>query len=651
ITHFDVQQYGAGDPEGIAYSPASGRLLVLDDNSSTVYELDISGTLINQIDISQSTGTRQAGVTLAPASSGPGDSLYIVDRRVDNGANSSENDGRMYEMTAPLAPAGNQPPFANAGPDQEVNFPDTATLDGTGSSDDGGIVSYAWSQIAGTPGAQFGDAAAASTTVTLPEAGTYTFQLLVTDGVGATDTDEVVVIAIGQGGPFTWIGAIAVGSDDAEELGTGGMRLANADLELVVKAGDVQKVGLRFANVGVPAGATVESAYVQFRSNGVSTGAVNLTIKAQNSVAPPTFVSQQFNITNRTTGNQAVTWNPPDWPVDNQTGEAQRTSDLKNVIQEVIGLPGWGTTGDDIVLIFTGSGTRVANAIEGGFASELHIVYSTGGEPPNQPPTASAGTDQQVGALSATLNGSGSDPENGALTYLWNQVGGPTATISNPNSASTGVTLPLFDTYTFELTVTDPGNLSDTDQVVVTAVDPSGPVQVEFPVAVGADDVEEKPTGRMVLGNGDLDMVLDGSTTMIVGLRFAGVTLPAGATITNAYIQFRADETQTAMDTNLSIRAHKVANAPAFTTTKFNLSGRLPNATSAVAWAPQAWTSGQSGLAQRTTNLATLINELQNAGWASGNAMVFIITGSGKRTADPLEGGFAPRLVIEYTTP
>jgi len=37
-------------------------------------------------------------------------------------------------------------------------------------------------------------------------------------------------------------------------------------------------------------------------------------------------------------------------------------------------------------------------------------------------------------------------------------------------------------------------------------------------------------------------------------------------------------------------------------------------------------------------------------GWASGNAMAFIITGSGHRTADAFEGGAAnaPLLHIEY---
>jgi hypothetical protein len=37
-------------------------------------------------------------------------------------------------------------------------------------------------------------------------------------------------------------------------------------------------------------------------------------------------------------------------------------------------------------------------------------------------------------------------------------------------------------------------------------------------------------------------------------------------------------------------------------------------------------------------------------GWGSGNALVLVITGSGKRVAEPFEGGFPPVLHIDYTT-
>ncbi|MGH8928577.1 MAG: PKD domain-containing protein, partial [Acidimicrobiia bacterium] len=357
----------------------------------------------------------------------------------------------------------------------------------------------------------------------------------------------------------------------------------------------------------------------------------------------------------RPRGNVAVPWTPPTWDQNDEVGPDQQTADLKFLIQEVVQRPGWAG-GNAIALIITGSGTRIANAIEGGFASHLHVVYSTGGPPPNQPPLANAGPDQQVTMAlpaTATLDGSGSTDDTGITSFAWSQLSGPgTATITNTDQEVSDVSLPEFGTYTFQLMVTDGGGLTDTDEVVITVLDPSGPQTLETPVAVGADDAEEKPTGRVTLTNGDLDLVLDSSTNMTTALRFTGVNIPAGAIITNAYIQFRSDEIQ-ADTANLVIQGHDVANAPAFTTVKFNITGRA-RTTAGVAWSPDPWTGNRlTGLAQRTPDLKSIVSELTAAGsgWTSGNAMVFIISGSGKRTADSFEGGFASRLVIEYSVP
>lgn len=98
----DVGRYGAGNPEGIAYYPARNALLVLDQTSKAVYELTRSGSLIQKISIAAASPRHAAGITLAPASSGSGTHMYIVDRGVDNNTNPKENDGRLYEMAASL---------------------------------------------------------------------------------------------------------------------------------------------------------------------------------------------------------------------------------------------------------------------------------------------------------------------------------------------------------------------------------------------------------------------------------------------------------------------------------------------------------------------------------------------------------------------
>ena len=105
-THFDVYRHGARDPEGIEYVPSRNTILVLDGRTKKIYEVDRSGELLNMISIAAANPIKAAGITLAPASNGVGENLYIVDRGVDNNVDPSENDGRFYEMSVVLPPLG-----------------------------------------------------------------------------------------------------------------------------------------------------------------------------------------------------------------------------------------------------------------------------------------------------------------------------------------------------------------------------------------------------------------------------------------------------------------------------------------------------------------------------------------------------------------
>lgn len=88
----------------------------------------------------------------------------------------------------------------------------------------------------------------------------------------------------------------------------------------------------------------------------------------------------------------------------------------------------------------------------------------------NSPPVADAGPDQigvQPGTV--TLNGSGSyDPDGDPLTFQWTQIAGPAVSISGANTAVATFTAADGQSYSFRLTVKDPGGLTATARTTVT---------------------------------------------------------------------------------------------------------------------------------------------------------------------------------------
>jgi hypothetical protein len=186
---------------------------------------------------------------------------------------------------------------------------------------------------------------------------------------------------------------------------------------------------------------------------------------------------------------------------------------------------------------------------------------------------------------------------------------------------------------------------SASTQVISTVV-------LEARVTAGSDDAEENTaTGKMNRGSSDLELVEQGVKDQLMGIRFNGLTIPAGATITNAYIQFQVDETDS-RTTNLMITGHATDNAPTFTTANANISSR--NRTNAVVdWSLVPWTTvGEAGPDQQTPDITSLVQEIvERPGWSSGNSLAVIITGSGRRPAESYDGDVAgaPTLHVEYT--
>jgi len=199
---------------------------------------------------------------------------------------------------------------------------------------------------------------------------------------------------------------------------------------------------------------------------------------------------------------------------------------------------------------------------------------------------------------------------------------------------------------------------------MVAAIMLTAPVRVwgatvgtlDIRVSAGNDDVEEDNSdGSMERTSSDLEMIDDASyngADQIIGIRFQGIAIPAGSTITNAYIEFTVDETNSG-DTDLTIKGEKSTNALQFSSTAHDVSSRTATDASVQWFDIPAWTSVNDE--KQTVDLKDIVQEIIDlSGWSSGNSMAFLIEGTAgsKRVAVSYDGdnNKAPLLHIEYTS-
>ncbi len=669
-SNFDVGIYGAEDPEGLGYDPVRDTLVIVDDSSNMIYELDKSGALLNTIDTSSAGMDAAAGLAVAPASNGSGArTYYVVARGLDNDSHPTENDGRLYEITATLPPLGGGPtnlaPSVSAGPDLSVTLPATAALDGTvtddGLPDPPAAVTTTWSQVSGPGTVTFGDPAAVDTTASFSQAGTYVLRLDATDGQ-AMNADEVAVYVSPVGGATVTEVRVAAPSDDAEQALSGFVGLTSSDLELTTDGNTQQVVGVRFAGLQVPRNAQVVSAWVQFTTDETSTGASSMQIRAETADNTPTYTSASGNVTGRSTTTASVPWSPPDWSVVGQAASAQRTPDVSGLVQAVVNRAGWNA-GNALALQFSGTGRRAAESFEGSsaLAALLHVEFGTGGGPTNQAPSVSAGPDLGVtlpatAALDGTVTDDGLPDPPAAVTTTWSQVSGPgTVTFVDPAAVDTTASFSAPGIYQLRLSADD-GGLTVFDEVEVTVQAEGGggiPQTVEVRVSANSDDAEQALSGFVGLNSSDLELTTDGNTQQVVGVRFAGLPVPRNAQITSAWVQFTTDETSTGAS-SMQIRAETADNTPTYVGSSGSVTARSTT-TASVPWSPPDWTSvGQAAAAQRTPDVSGLVQAVVNrAGWNAGNALALQFSGTGRRAAESHNGSSsdAALLHVEYTTP
>lgn len=184
----------------------------------------------------------------------------------------------------------------------------------------------------------------------------------------------------------------------------------------------------------------------------------------------------------------------------------------------------------------------------------------------------------------------------------------------------------------------------------------------EIAVRQAGDDMEEYiSSGELDYNSSDLEFGVENPDNLIkkpqlVGIRFSGLSIPAGAKITDAYIQFTVDEPDKSTNPfSVKIYAEDSNNSKTFENVNSSISDRLKTS-EYVGWTDDytpKWTvEHESNSNERTPDLTELVQQIvDKPRWSAGNAISFIMEGiSGNRTAEAYNGEstMAPVLHVTY---
>lgn len=402
-----------------------------------------------------------------------GDNQIVV-RAVDQAGNQSTASIKVTRQS-PV----NNAPTADAGPDQTLALPNTATLHGTASDDGqpaGSTLTTTWSKVSGPGTVTFGDAAALNTTASFSESGSYVLLLTASDGV-LSKTDDVTITVQPQNQPPT----VSAGPDQMIAL-PHTATLNGTVTDDGLPAGNT--VTTEWSKVSGPGTVTFEDATLTDTNATFSeSGPYVLRLTASDgdlsAKSDVRITVQPENHAPTVSAGQSQTVSLPD-------GTAQLNGSATDD-----GLPfgssltvSWGMQIGPAAPIFdnpNSATTTVHFTVAGTYALRL---TATDGEltssadvnitvtPPNQAPSVNAGSDQSIALpnvanLSGTVNDDGL-PLGGSVSTLWSVVSGPgTVTFANPSVTVTTASFSAAGTYVLRLTASD-SQLASSGDVTIT---------------------------------------------------------------------------------------------------------------------------------------------------------------------------------------
>ncbi len=156
--------------------------------------------------------------------------------------------------------------------------------------------------------------------------------------------------------------------------------------------------------------------------------------------------------------------------------------------------------------------------------------------------------------------------------------------------------------------------------------------EIQAQIKIGSDDAEQRTDSNTVSTSGKtLELTkLGGSKVQTVGLRFQKLDLQQGTEILGASIEFTASGSDSGA-TTLTFYGEDTDDAGKFSTgSGTDVKSRFKT-TASQSWSVPAWSKDER---YTSPDLAAIVKEIvDRSGWAAGNDMAFILTGSGLREA------------------